>query len=82
MGLGGTIGAGLVTGNPAFIVSGLGIAGSRAANRALRRQAGDAVARGATPLIDLIKDAVIEYGLVAPQRTILQNAAEKKLKGE
>lgn len=82
MGLGGTIGAGLLTGKPSLIVSGLGIAGSRAANRALRRQAGDAVARGATPLIDLIKDAVIEYGLVAPQRTILQNAAEKKLKGE
>ena len=82
MGIGGTIGAGLVTGNPYAVAAGLGIAGSRAANRALRRQAGSAVARGATPLIDLIKDSMIEYGVVAPQRAGLQTLIEKSLKGD
>lgn len=82
MGLGGTIGAGIATGNPYLIASGLGIAGLRAGNKALRRQAGDAVARGATPLIDLIRDSAIEYGIVSPQRAALQTIIEKSMKGD
>ena len=85
MGIGGTLGAGIITGNPYAIAAGLGIAGSRAANKALRRQAGSAVARGATPLIDLIRDSMIEYGIVAPQRaglqTLIENAKNNR-KGE
>lgn len=79
LGVGGTLGAGIYTGNPYLVASGLGMAGLRETNKALRRQAGDAVARGATPLIDLIKDSALEYGLIAPQRAGLQAIIEKAL---